>query len=237
MKLKFPFMIKSFLVALLLISYLSAVSQSAKMKSSIGVSIPVIWNNSEATYYQLGSPKYRSGKARSYGLNIGYSHFLYKGIYGKLGVGYFKQSFGIIRPFYYDSPMQFGWATDSYDYDNIQLYGGIGYKRSLSKLILINGNVTYNQYYSFRQKYINHSPVPHQVNHKSMSLGRMISLNLGGEMKISKRISIGVSSIFPVFIHWDKDEIFANNHYSSDEQQIARNKFSAGIVVSCNYNF
>lgn len=61
------------------------------MNSSIGISIPVIWNNSEATYYQLGSPKYPRGKATSYGLNVDYSHPLYKGIYGKLGVGYFKQ--------------------------------------------------------------------------------------------------------------------------------------------------
>jgi len=230
-------LIKIFLATIILCLSKHSHSQIKDTKSAIGISIPVIWNNSEATYYQLGSPKYPGGKATSYGLNIDYSHSLYNGIYGKLGVGYFKQSFGIIRPFYYDSPIQFGWATDSYDYDNIQLYGGIGYKRSLSKLILINGDITYRQYYSFRQKYINHSPKPSQVNQKFISLGRMISFSLGGEMKISKRISIGVSSIFPVFIHWDKDEIFANNHYSSDEQQIARNKFSAGIVVSCNYNF
>jgi len=230
-------MTKLFLLTILLISYLSAVSQSGKMKSSVGISIPVIWNNSEATYYQLGSPKYPSGKATSYGLNIDYSHPLYKGIYGKLGVGYFKQNFGIIRPFRYDSPVDLLYSTDSYHYDNVQLFGGIGYKWNVSKLILLNGNLTYNQYYSYRQKYINHSPVPSQVNHKSISLGRMINLSLGGEKEISKKISIGVSSIFPVFTHWNDDEIFINNYYSSDEQQIARNKFSAGIVVSCNYNF
>ena len=230
-------MTKSFLVTLLLMSYLSAVSQSAKMKSSIGVTIPVIWNNSEATYYQLGSPKYRSGKATSYGLNIDYSHSLYNGIYGKLGVGYFKQSFGIIRPFRYESPLNLLYSTDSYHYDNVQLFCGIGYKLSISKWILLNGNVTYNQYYSYRQKYINHSPVASQVNHKSISLGRMVNLEFGEESRISKKISIVTNIVYPVCIHWNNDEIFINNHYSSNEQQIARNKFSAGVVVSCNYNF
>jgi len=228
---------KIFLFMLSLIVSISAISQTKNTKESIGISIPVIWNNSEATFYRLGSPMYPHGNAISYGINTNYSRALYKSIYGIIGFGYFKQTFGIIRPFKYDSPIQLGWATNSYSYDNAQLYGGIGYKRSLSKLILINGDITYSQYYSFRQKYINHSPEPSQVNHKSISLGRMISLSLGGEKKISKRISIGASSIFPVFIHWSKDEIFPNNYYSSDEQQIARNKFSAGIVVSCNYNF
>jgi hypothetical protein len=230
-------MTKSFLLTLLLISYLSAASQTVKMKSSISVSIPVIYNNSEASYYQLGGAKFRRGKAASYGLNIAYSHALYDGVYGKLGVGYFKQSFGIIRPFRYESSLDLLYSTNSYHYDNVQLFCGIGYKLILKKWILLNGNITYNQYYSYRQKYINHSPVPSQVNHKSLSLGRMINLEFGEERRISKKVSIETNIVFPVFTNWNNDEIFINNYYSSDEQQIARNKFSAGITVSCNYNF
>lgn len=228
-------MTKIFLFSLFLILSVSAISQTEKTKGSIGVSIPVIWNNSEATYYQLGSPKYPSGNAISYGLNINYSYPFYKSVYGKIGVGYFKQTFGIIRPFNYDSPIQFGWATNSYNYYNAHLYGGIGYKRAVSKGIFINGNVTYNQYYSFRQKYINGSPVSSQVNHKSITIGRVISFDVGIERKISKRIYVAVDVIFPTCTHWNKDEIFINNYYSNDEQQIARNKFSAGTAFSCYY--
>lgn len=65
----------------------------------------------------------------------------------------------------------------------------------------------------------------------------MISLDIGMENKLSKRISIEGDIIFPGSTHWNKDEVFIYSGYSKDEQQIARNKFSAGIVVLCNYNF
>ncbi|MBS1758203.1 MAG: hypothetical protein JSU03_13090 [Bacteroidetes bacterium] len=226
-----------FLLNILLIPCLSAVSQSTNMKSSIGVSIPVIWNNSEATYYQLGNPKYPSGKAISYGLNIDYSHTLYKGIYGKIGVGYFKQMYAIKRPFNYSSPIQFGWSTESYSYDNVHVYGGAFYKMTISEKTNLNGGITYNQYYSFRQKYINASPVPNQINHKSISLGSSADLEIGAERIISKKVSVAANIVYPVYTHWNKDEIFIYYGYSDDTQQIARNKFSTGIVVSCNYNF
>ena len=173
----------------------------------------------------------------SYGLNIDYSQPLYKGFYGKLGVGYFRQTFGIIRPFFYASPIQFGWATNSYSHDNVQLFGGIGYKEAVSKVISINGAAICSQYYSFRQKYINHSPVSNQVNHKSITIGRVISLDIGAERKISKCISVAVDLIIPVYNHWNNDEIFAYNGYSDDAQQIARNRFSLGAAFSCYYNF
>jgi hypothetical protein len=130
-----------------------------------------------------------------------------------------------------------GYSTDSYQYDNIQLLAGIGYKWHISKVIFFNGNATFNQYYSNRQKYINASPVPSQINHKSISLGKMINLEFGVERRISKKISVLTNIIFPVYTDWNKDEMFYYLGYSSDEQQIARNKFSAGIALSGSYNF
>lgn len=220
-----------------LISCFNAISQPIKTKGSIGISIPVIWNNSEATFYRLGSPMFPHGNAISYGVNTNYSRTIYKSIYGIVGFGYFKQTFGIIRPFNYDSPIQFGWATNSYSYDNVQLYGGVGYKRAVTRTISINVAAIYSQYYSFRQKYINGSPVSNQVNYKSITIGEVVSLDIGAEIKISKRISVAVDLIIPVYTHWNKDEIFTNSYYSNDEQQIARNKFSAGAAFSCYYNF
>src|ERR1035437_5185050 len=120
-------MTKQLLFICLLTLTLKGYSQTEKNKiNNIGISIPIIWNNSEATYYRLGSPHYPNGNAISYGLNINYSRALYKSFYGKIGVGYFKQTFGIKRPFNYDSPIQFGWATRSYNYYNAHLYGGSG---------------------------------------------------------------------------------------------------------------
>lgn len=130
------------------------------------------------------------------------------------------------------------YSTDSYHYDNVQLFGGIGYKRNISKLISLNGNVTYNQYYSFGQKYIiNKKDKVSQINKKSFSLGEMVNFDFEISRNISRKISLSVDFFIPIYTHWNKDEIFINNGYSKDEQQIARNKFSAGVVVSCNYNF
>lgn len=223
-----------FLISLAFSSY----SQGKNEKlSTVGISIPLIWNNSEAIFYRLGSPMYPSGKAISYGININYSRTIYKNLYGIIGVGYFKQKFGIIRPFNYDSPDRFGFATDSYSYYNAHLFGGLGYKLTAGKTVAIIGNITYNQLYSFRQKYINRSPVPSQINHKSISIGRMINMSVGIEKNISRKISIGLDATIPLSTHWNNDEMFYKNEYSNDTQQIGRNKFSIGTIISCNYHF
>lgn len=215
---------------------LSSQTEKHKIKS-IGISIPVVWNNSEATYYRLGSPMYPSGKAISYGININHCRTIYKNLFGIVGIGYFKQSFGIIRPFNYDSPNSFGYATDSYSYYNAHLYGGFGYKSTLGRSVALMGKITYNHLYSFRQKYINRSPVPSQINHNSMSIGRMINLNIGVDRNITKKVSIGLDVQLPISSHWNNDEIFVKYEYSNDAQQIGRNKFSIGTAISCNYNF
>ncbi len=211
--------------------------KSEKLKT-IGVSIPVIWNNSEATFYRLGSRYTPSGKAVSYGVNINHTRTLYKNLYGVVGVGYFKQVFGIIRPFDYDSPNNFGYSTETYNYDNIQFYGGLGYKLRVAKLYHLNVNFLYNQFYSFRQKYINRSPNPKpQINNKFISLGSLINISTGIERNITKKIDVGLQAFLPIATHWKNDEIFYNLGWSTDEQQIGRTKFSLGISFLCNYHF
>jgi hypothetical protein len=64
----------------------------------------------------------------------------------------------------------------------------------------------------------------------------MVNFDFGIAGNISKKISLGADFIIPIYIRWNKDEIFINNYYSDDEQRIARNKFSAGIAVSCYYH-
>jgi len=48
---------------------------------------------------------------------------------------------------------------------------------------------------------------------------------------------MGIDALIPFLIHWNNDEMFGNSRYSNDETQIARNKSSYGIMISCNYNF
>jgi hypothetical protein len=208
-----------------------------RTKSMIGFSIPVIWNNSEATFYRLGEPMQATGKALSYGMNGNYSRFLYKNIYGTIGAGYFKQTFGIIRPFKYNSPLAFLFSTEAYFYDNAHVYLGIGYKAKITERSLILTDIRYNQYYSFRQKYINHSPVKAQIDNEKINLGRTINLNTGVRRSISKQSSVGFDAILPFVTRWNNDKIFINNSWSNIETRIAKNKFSLGLNVAFNYNF
>ncbi len=227
-----------FLLVLLLASWVSVISQTEKTKGSIGVSIPVIWNNSEATFYRLGNPMYPSGKAFSYGINTNYSRTLYKSIYGIVGIGYFKQQFKILRPFDFTQLTRLLYSTESYNYSSVQSFIGIGYIKKINKNDLIKVDVSYNYFYSFRQKYVVYKANNvWQINKKSLPLGGILNFDFGIERNISKKISLGGNFIIPIYTHWSKDEIFFKNGYSNNEQQIARNKFSAGVAVSCYYHF
>ncbi len=227
-----------FAISLLLLSVKIFPQENISKVNSIGVSIPLILNNSEATFYRLGYPIYPTGKAISYGININYSRTIYKKIYGVVGVGYFKQAFKIIRPFNYDSPFALGYSTESYNYSNIQLYGGLGYRKELNKKISLKSIVTFNWFSSFRQKYVvNKNSKAWQLNHKSTPIGNMVNLTIGAEKKVSPKISIGLDVLLPISTRWNSDTMFYNLGYSNDEPQIARNKFSLGTIISCNYHY
>ena len=132
-------MLTRILFAILIISSVRGYSQkkAAHKVNAIGISVPVIWNKSEATFYRLGSAMFPSGNATSYGINVNYLRTLYRGIYGIVGIGYFRQAFEIVRPFDYDSPNNFGYGTKSYKYDNVQLLLGVGYKLPVSKTFFL----------------------------------------------------------------------------------------------------
>lgn len=110
---------------LLLLGNYNSFCQKIKAHNQLGLSIPVIWNDSKAKYYSLGKPKYASGSAISYGVNVNYSRSLYRNVYGFLGVGYFRQAFSIVRPFRFNSPIEPLFHTESYCYDNHKLSAGL----------------------------------------------------------------------------------------------------------------
>lgn len=213
-------------------------SSGIDLENSIGISIPVIWNYSRALYYALGSPKYSNGRAVSYGLVLQYSRNIYKNIFGIIGVGYYNQCFGIERPFYYSSPLEPIFRTEAYNYNNIILQGGIGYKKRVYENSNLQIAAVYNHFSSYQQKYVlskkNHTS---QVNNKKIFIGSVADLRLGFEKSISHNVSAGINLNIPFYMEWKNDTMFYKYDYSNDTQQIAKNKFSVGAIISCNYHF
>lgn len=240
-KLNLSFMPKQFLFICLLALAVKGYSQIEKPKiGAVGISIPIIWNNSEATYYSLGSPKYSSGNAVSYGVNVNLSRTIYKNLFVLAGIGYFKQEFEIKRPFDYrapdgSKPLVY---TEYYSYYGIRWLLGIGYQKVLSKNLSVKGTISYNMYNSYKQKYAQkYFPGINEIYKKPLSIGSTINFDLGMERYFSNKVSVGVNGVVPVYTKWNKDAIFFGNGYANNEQQIARNKFSIGAVFSCYYHF
>ncbi len=215
-------------------------SNSAKHPTAVnalGISLPIIWNNSAATFYRLVTRQAPNGKAVSYGLNINYSKTIQRNYYGTIGVGYFKQIFNITRPFNYINPTDLGFSTKSYNYKNIHLFAGIGNIVNISKEFYLNFGLLFNLFYSYQQEYLIPSNLPTQIITSSMELGKMINGSIGVEKFITKKISTGFNILIPIYVNWYDDEVFVKYDYSNDTQQIARNKLSLGSSLSLKYNF
>ncbi|HET7119487.1 MAG TPA: hypothetical protein VFI29_23525 [Hanamia sp.] len=232
---------KLILICLFTTNILQGYSQHRKANiNNLGVSFPIIWNHSEGTYYSLGSPRHPDGTGVSYGLNINYSRTIYKDWFAIFGVGYFKQVFGIKRPFNYVTPdgTKPVVYTESYSYYNINLFLGIGYNKMLNKKLFINGKVFYNSYHSFKQRYSQkYFPGVNEIYKKNLYTGSTVNTVLGIGQFISTKISIGIGIDLPFYTKWNQDEIFYHNYYSNDEQQIAKNKFSIGSDILLKYYF
>ena len=216
-------------------------SQIQHNKGRIGITVPVVYNYSAGVYYQTGNRKMPGGSAFSYGLNVNYILPVYRYIFIKAGAGFFKQNFKIHRPFKFDdSDMLF--HTKSYSYLNIDWHAGIGIKKSLGDKTQIEIIGSYMSLHSIKQYYTPtylslYSPRNRQTEARSFPLGYSLNVELGATRDISEKFSLGSHLSFPFIVHWNSDPIFVNTYYSPDQQQIAKNKFSAGLSVSAYYNF
>jgi hypothetical protein len=143
-------MSKSFLLILSTIAALNGFPQKEKVNSLV-ISTPIIFNNSEATFYRLGWSQNPSGNGISYGLNVGYERSMLHNVYLIVGIGYFRQSFAISRPFDVRLVTAALYHTESYHYHSVHYFGGIGYRNRLSDAIVGKGEIVYNQLQSFRQ--------------------------------------------------------------------------------------
>lgn len=214
--------------------------KKASQVHHLGLSLPMIWNNSSAVFYQIGR-KEPEGSALSYGINLNYSRTIHRNLFGTLGIGYFKQVFGIRRPFDYDTggpqPLIY---SKSYAYHSFHFLAGLGYQQNLGEKFALKGQLTYNTYRSFRQRYTPTTTAfgGNQVNKNSLNIGRMANLQLDLERRLSSKLSLGMGLIIPVWVEWQNDETFFEPlGYAEDENQIAYNKFSIGTHFFCNYHF
>jgi hypothetical protein len=210
----------------------------------IGFSIPILHNNSNGVFYSLGNKKEPTGNALSYGLNLNYSRLIYKNWVASVGVGYFKQSFNIIRPFYFDGDTLTNllYSTKKYDYYCLILNVGFGYRYTLNEKLKLNGFASINLLNSFKQKYTptGYSGFEHkkvQTNKKSLQIGYIVNISPGIEYILSKKICVGADVIIPVKTKWKNDEIFIKSFFGDDSQKIAENRFSIGTMLSCKYHF
>ena len=231
-------MLKQLLLLLYLCSTIKLYSQEKTNSNKLGFSIPLVWNNSNGVYYSLGNRREPSGNATSYGININYSHFVYKNLFLIGGVGYYKQRFNIQRPFQYRAPdgSEPLVNTKKYSYQNIHLLIGVGYQKTLSTKWGVAGQLSYNMYNSYRQKYEQgYSPGKNEIYKNHFMLGNMINLDLRCERYINNRVSIGAAIVFPIYVHWNDDKIFNKYDYADDTQIVANQKFSFGANFSVYY--
>lgn len=213
-------------------------------KNIIGVSIPLLLNNSNGVYYSLGNRREPTGKAISYGINFNYTRKIYKSWFTSMGVGYFRQSFNIIRPFDFsgDTVTNLLYSTKKYNYYCLALNAGLGYSYRLNSKYKLNGMASFNLLNSFKQTYDPNGqgpliPKPNQTNKKSLQIGYMMTISSGIEYLISKKVSIGADVVVPVITKWKNDKIFIESLFGNDSQKIAENRFSIGTTLSCKYHF
>lgn len=216
----------------------SVFTQSVSKRGYVGISVPVILNNSEALYYQLGSPKHPTGTAVSYGVNFNYTQPLLKNFYARVSIGYFRQAFNLLRPFELRPPdlTKPLYHTKKYFYDNLASGIAVGYKKAINKKYSINADVCYNYLSSYRQKYFVSEVEASKINKKTFSPGHFAAFDIGSERILNEKVSIGVNVCAPFYTKWNDDEIFTKFEYSDNTQQIAKTKFSLGIGLSCFYH-
>jgi hypothetical protein len=230
---------KKFILLLVSLLIVFAIKAQNKSINNIGISIPIIWNNSSGVYYQLGTRKEPEGKSVSNGININYSRTFYKKFYGTVGVGYFNQNFNISRPFDFNDPNNLLFSSKSYSYKSLNFNIGAGYYFPLNSKFSLKNSVVFNQISSYKQNYVpkflsNSSFQTSQTNNKFLNIGRMINYDLGIDYIINNKFSLGLSLIVPLSIKWKNDNTFFEYSYSNDTQKIAYNKSSIGTLITIN---
>jgi hypothetical protein len=232
---------KQSILLIILLFLTLAIKAQSKNINSVGVSLPIIWNNSYGVFYALGTRKEPEGKSKSMGVNINYNKTIYKSFFGILGIGYLNQNFKIKRPFEFDDPTNLLFSTKSYSYKSINFAIGAGYLANLNKKFLLKNSIIFSQISSYKQNYIpqflsNSSIQNSQTNTEFINIGNMLNIEVQLAYKLSNKFSLGFGVNLPIIVKWKNDNMFFEYDFSNDSQIIAYNKSSIGSLITINYN-
>jgi len=226
---------------LFLIAVISSTNTTAQKepKNVIGISVPVVWNSTKIyNSYSGARGKDISGTAFSNGINVTYERMINTNLFAVIGIGKYKQKFGIQRPFDYDDPStNLLYWTDRYYYECIQYTGGIGYKYEISEKYNLKGLLTYSRFDTYRQEFIpQYTSIEaggkSQVETKKYSFGKSVILTGKVSRSLTKNIGIGVDLLLPFYNRWRKDLIFRE-----DTDQFYGSKLNVGFGITASYKF
>jgi hypothetical protein len=231
---------KAIFALIFLNPFIHGFAQKNDINEQIGLSIPIIWNNTEIfNVYSGARAKYISGSSVSYGININYSRNIFKSIFLIGGIGYYSQNFGIQRPFDFngDTVTNLLYYTKRYTYSNINWLTGVGYRYMLNKKYTLAGSAVFNGFYTLQQKYSPDATCyscikKYQVEKRSYIFGQSFNLNIGASRLLNQKLSIGADLVLPVYTRWRKDKIFREN-----ENEFYNSKFNIGTSLLIKYNF
>jgi hypothetical protein len=218
--------------------------------NELAISQSFIWNNTTVyDAYSGARATNKSGTSVSSGINLNYSKTLYKNFYAKIGIGYFKQKFGIHRGFDFEQPnvvTGLFYTTKYYAYRSLNYWGGIGYNklfmRNHGKILPKNSGfrvlVVYNFYATYKQEFKHDfdgnlfgNPNP-QIRKENYSLGNSLGLQAGFNRPLFKKVGIGIDLLLPIYNKWRKDRIFRENI-----NEFYGSNFSIGTSLNLIYNF
>ncbi len=210
----------------------------------------MIWNKTKIyDIYSGARATNKTGTGTSYGINLNYSKTICRNLFAKVGIGYFKQKFGIHRGFDFketNTVTGLFYTTKFYSYHSLNYFGAIGYNKILSKntgkilpknsgfrfLAVYNFFDTYKQGFKHDFDNVFLGNVNPQIRKDNYSFGSSIVLKAGVNRSLYKNWGVGLDLLIPVYNRWRKDKIFRENmneFYGSD--------FSIGSSVSFIYHF
>ncbi len=216
------------------------ISLSSYGQSNLSVSFPMIWSSVKVkdNWTPPTAPNYKEyieGSGFGYGINLGYSiqpKFIIKDkhLFLDIGTGYFSQKFDIRRPFDYVSMFDLIYRTEYYVYRNWLWTVGLTYNYQIKRGFALVAKASYTGLHSFRQEYTPTKGDSPQKDRRNIDFGKMLTINVGLDKKLSNRFLAGIHLTVPVYTRWRNDVIFKDN-----PSTFSQPNFSMGAIVQIQY--
>lgn len=223
--------------------FIYSISFSQKTKvNEIALSTTFVWNKTTIlNSYSGARAKDITGNALSSGININYSRSIFKDFYTKIGIGYFKQKFGVQRPFDLKQTVVTAsilYSTKYYLYKNLHYFFGLGYEKALRHDYNLHFCLTYNRFDTYNQEYKHNfsddylGNINPQIEKQNYHFGQSLISQFGVSKKMYKNYKIGLDLLVPLKNKWRKDEIFRE-----DSNEFYGSGFSIGGSINLIYSF